>query len=221
MSYFEEEHVSRSFRCGWRPRGENAEAIARRVRDMASALGEVAEYLGRLWPQFEARAMRASDPGPVLELTTADLGRLIDQRSRFDPPQPPAPCGPKGYSFVLVGNVFPLRKRQTVGFNIHAGSVEESFENEARLALHSGSVVWRDVQAGVRVLDAMVEAWDADWALASGSLYDEATDRMWIRPWLKWVREGKALQAILLSRIEIPLNGETATHGDGDLVIWP
>jgi hypothetical protein len=188
---------------------------------MAAALSAVDDELGQLWPQFEARAIRASDPGPVLDLSTVDLGRLIDRRGRFDPPQLPAPCGPTGYSFVLAGNVLPLKRGQTVGFRVHAGSVHANFENSVDLTLHDGSGIWRDVRAGVKVLDAMVDAWGADWGLASGSVYDDVTDRMWIRPWLKWVREAQALQPVLLSRIEAPPNGKATAHGSGELVTWP
>src|ERR1051325_1018684 len=99
VTFLNEHHSTRSFDCGWRPRQEDSEAIARRVQRMAAALSAVDDELGQLWPQFEARAIRASDPGPVLDLSTVDLGRLIDRRGRFDPPQLPAPCGPTGYSF--------------------------------------------------------------------------------------------------------------------------
>jgi hypothetical protein len=221
VTFFGEDHYSRSFDCGWRPRHDDAEAIARRIHRMASALLEVDEKLGRLWPQFEPRAIRPTDPGPVLQLSTADLGRLIDRRGRFDPPPLPAACGPKGYSFVLVGNVLPRVRGQEVGFIVHAGSVDEGFENSVELMLDNGSEIWRDVGAGVKVLEALRDAWDADWVLSTGSVHEDATDRMWLRPWLKWVRDGQAVQAILLSRTEIPPNGETTTHGEGELVIWP
>lgn len=188
---------------------------------MASALIEVDEELGRLWPQFEPRAIRATDPGPVLHLSTAELGRLIDRRGRFDPPQLPAPCGPRGFSFVLVGNVLPVQRRQEVGFILHAGSSEATFENSVDFTLYNASGIWRDIGAGVRVLDAIVDAWDTDWALAEGTVFDDATDRMWLRPWMKWVREGQAMHAILLSRTEVPPQGETTTHGGGELVVWP
>jgi hypothetical protein len=221
VTFLAENHSSRKFRCGWRPRREDADAIARRIQRMASALLAVDENLGRLWPQFEMRAIRESDPGPVLELSTADLGRLIDRKGRFDPPQLPAPCGESGYSFVLVGNVLPRVRAQDAGFGVRAGSADKGFENSVDLMLDNGNEVWSDVGLGVTVLDALTDAWEADWALASGSLYDDATDRMWIRPWMRWVRDGQAMHAILLSRTEIPSSGETTRHGAGSLIVWP
>ena len=105
-----------------------------------------------------------------------------------------------------------------MGFGVRAGAVRERFGNSVDLMLENGSEIWRDVGEGVKILDAMRDAWDADWVLASGSVYKDATDRL--RPWLKWVRDGQAVQPILRSRTEDRPGGETTRHGYGELSIW-
>jgi hypothetical protein len=218
--FCDEEHFSRKIECGWRSRPEDAEGIASRVQRMASALLAVDAKLGRLWPQFEMRAIRATDPGPVLELSATDLGRLIDRRGRFDPPQLPAPCGPNGYSFGLVGNVRPLVQWRRIDFGVRVGSINENFENTVRLSLYNRSEIWCDVDAGVRVVDALTDSWDADWCSAAGSVYD-ATDHRRVRHWLLWVRGEEGLRTFERRSPPPPGGAEQAAHRRGVLSTWP
>jgi hypothetical protein len=191
----ETNHDQRWFNCGWEPRAETALEIAQRLQTMARYIRQAQPELNPLWPYFSSRAIRMTDPGPVDEMAVEDLGRLIDRRARFDPPQLPAPVGPWGYSIELAGPPSPNRALR-LGASINAGSVRNDWPgNRCIVNLHVDAPVWRDPETGLALLRALVKAWEPDGAGAYARFQspgEAARDWVWgrVRPWLTWERIG-------------------------------
>ena len=180
----EGDHYERSFLAGWPGRLENALQVAERVHALASRLAEIGPSYGQLWPLMESRRLRPSDPGPVLEMSTEELGRLIDRRGRFDLPALPAPVGEEGYSFSLVGYGDPSAPR-THGVAVRAGAYRASADNEVRLTFGNTCPIWRDAEQALRVLHGLVDTFDASWATAFAFIAEpDGGGRD--RPWLAW-----------------------------------
>jgi len=220
----ETNHDGRWFNCGWGPRAESAEDIARRLQAMARDLRQVAPAQSPLWPQIEMRAIRPTDPGPVHEMSVEDLGRLIDRRARFDPPQLPAPVGPWGYSLVLGGQPNPDPSLR-LGASLWAGGVKPDAGNRCVLHLHLSSPVWRDAETGLAMLRALIRAWSPDWAAALASLKrTDEEERSGVvkrpcRPWLAWRKDGG--QSVPYEYIDIGGPAVTQAEFGGQLAIWP
>lgn len=216
--FSDEAHYSRSFVFGWSPRAEPAVSIAARIRTMTKGLAEIDPRLGLIWPQFESRAIRPTDPGPVLELTDAELGDLIDRRARFDPPRFPAPVDPWGYSIALGGSpkLSPLRD---YGANVHAGCWRDwPAENVVDLGIDDGHPVWCDSGLASTVLGILIATWEAQWACAIGRP-SGATDNTIGRPFLTW--RSATISEIPRTFADIGPPVETRPLLGGELQIWP
>lgn len=212
-------HFGRKFMCGWSARPESPYEIARRVQSMANGLERAEPTLGELWPAFEGRAPRPTDPGPVQAMSGEDLGRLIDRRGRFDPPRLPAPVGPDGYAFSLGSS------RGLEGFirsHVFAGATRPESHNSADLELEVGCSLWRDPARGVAVLQALVAAWKPHWAWALATIIgpeEDASAQMEVRPWLLWRRAGAPPPLNEADFVAEP--AVIQPLGEGELRIWP
>lgn len=164
--FADEAHYSRRFTCGWSTRAETALDIARKVRATTRALGELDPRLELLWPQFARRAIRPTDPGPVLELSDEELGALIDRRARFDPPKFPAPVDSSGYLVALGGS--PAQSQlKLYGGMVWAGAWGARAENWVQIGIDHDHPVWRDLALAARVLVILLEIWGAEWGFAA------------------------------------------------------
>ena len=183
--FADEAHHSRDLVCGWSARRETALSIARRVRSMARELGEIDARFTLLWPQFVARAIRPTDPGPVLDLSDEVLGDLIDRRARFDPPPFPAPVDAWGYSLALGGT--PTSEPRDYGANVYAGrSLESPLDNTVNLEIDHDHGIWRDPDQLTRALRVLVEVWVPEWGYVAGRPRDGGSGGTYGRPLMVW-----------------------------------
>lgn len=191
---FAEEPVGfagRRFECGWSERPQTAGDIAARVQDFARRLGLIDPASGRLRPDPGMRRFRPGDLGPIIEMTTAELGDLIDRRGRFDPPRFPTPVGPTGYR-VLYRSDHLVRDPSSLTVSIRAGENGPGWrENRVDVRPDVEHPIWRDQELGIELMDAMVGVWKPEWACA----YARTTElpppeggegRSHVRPWLAW-----------------------------------
>src|SRR6185503_2224770 len=58
-------------------------------------------------------------------------------------------------------------------------------ENRVGLRPDTKHELWKDLDRGIEVLEALVETWDPDWASAY-ALIDTDDDEIGSRPWLAW-----------------------------------
>jgi len=220
----ETEHTDRVLNCGWGPRAESAVEIARRLQLMASEVKEAEPDLNALWPAFGMRSLRPSDPGPVDALSIDDLGRLIDRRARFDPPQLPEPVGPWGYK-VLLEPPPSLDRDPWLQASLHAGGTGPGLENRCVLGLDLWNAAWRDAGRGAALLRSLIRAWEPDWALAYAALpqseEDEREGRVWrpVRPWLGWQKPGG--NPMPYEFIDVGDPAVVRAELGGELHIWP
>ncbi len=215
--FADEIHYSRYFVCGWSARPETALSIARRTQDMARKLGRFDPRFTLLWPQFAARAIRPTDPGPVLNLSDEMLGDLIDRKARFDPPPFPAPVDPWGYSIALGGT--PTSELRDYGANVYAGrSQEPPLYNTVELEIDHDHAIWRDRDLALEALSILVEVWQAEWGDVVGMpLGGGAGDAFW-RPLMTWSAVKGVPGPRLFMDIGPPL--EVRDHLGGELQVW-
>jgi hypothetical protein len=218
----ETNHDHRWFNCGWGPRPESAEEIAYRLQAMARDIRQAQPELNPLWPYFSSRAIRVTDPGPVDEMASEDLGRLIDRRARFDPPPLPAPVSDWGYSIQLAGPPSPDRASR-LNVSINAGGWKDAWPgNSCVVSLHVGATIWRSAEAGLALLRAMVRAWDPDEAGAyAGLQLSDGETHAWgrVRPWLTWDRTGAASSPYEFVGVVNPALAQQEMGGE--LKVWP
>lgn len=216
--FADETHYSRDFVCGWSARPESALSIARRVQRMTRELGRMDPRFTFLWPQFAARAIRPTDPGPVLDLSDETFGDLIDRKARFDPPPFPAPVDPWGYSLALGGT--PTSELRDYGANVYAGRWREPpFDNSVDLEIDQHHEIWRHRDQAVQVLGILIEVWQPDWGYAAGRPSDGACGDTYGRPLMTWSAEkGLAVPRAFLD-VGPPL--EIRDYLGGELQIWP
>jgi len=166
----EPERVHRHYQCGWAPRSETVADLARRLQGFEAALEQIEPAYGELWPLFAARAIRPGrDPGPLRAIPQDELARLLDRRARFDPPQLPAPVGPKGYNVVVSANrnAFDVR-----GVSITVTASDHGDwrpANGVKVRFHPDGAPRQGVDNGVRALDAVIDAFEPDWAWAGAT----------------------------------------------------
>jgi len=184
---------------------------------MVRELGQIDPRLDFLWPQFAARAIRPTDPGPVLELSDETLGDLIDRRARFDPPPFPAPVDPWGYMLALGAT--PTSELRDYSALVQAGSLKEPpLYNEVKLDLDQHHAVWRSPDRAVSVLDVLVRSWEAEWAYAAGRPKGGCGDTFG-RPLLIW----SAVKGVSAPRAFIDIGAplELRDYLGGELQIFP
>jgi hypothetical protein len=121
-------------------------------------------------------------------METVELAALIDRLGRFDPPRYPAPVGPTGYDLLYISDHM-LRNPSFLTVAIRAGGYGADWvENRVQANPDSEHPVWRNPELGAKILDAMVEIWDPEWACAYGPPVERRPeDEMYrARPWLAW-----------------------------------
>ena len=213
-----EAHYSRNFTCGWSARAETALSIARRVQAMTRGLGEIDPRMRLLWPQFEARAIRPSDPGPVLDLSDESLADLIDRRARFDPPRFPAPVDPWGYMLALGGS--PGRSEMLdYGALVEAGRRREApFYNVVNVHFDQDHPIWRDPERASTLLGGLVNVWEAEWGYAAGRPEGGSGDT-YGHPLLTWAASKGA--SAPRAFIDIGPPSDVRDYLGGELRVWP
>jgi hypothetical protein len=181
-------YAGRRFICGWAERRQTAADIAARVLELASSLGAIDPEFGRFRPDPGMRRFHADDMGPVADMTKAELAALIERRGRFDPPQFPAPVSSEGYSILYRNDRLDSSH---LSVTVHAGAFEHGAnENNIWVWPDSDHPLWRDPERGIQVLDAMVEIWSPEWAIAYARKIQPPVAILEgpspVRPWLVW-----------------------------------
>jgi hypothetical protein len=117
-------------------------------------------------------------------MAVAELAEWIERRGRFDPPRYPAPVSSQGYH-TLFRNDVPGLDPSHLSVTVSAGAYEYGAnENDIWVWPEPNHPLWRDIERGVEVLDAMVQCWDAEWA--SAFQYMPVGETPGVRPWLAW-----------------------------------
>lgn len=171
---------------GWPSRAESAESLAIRLQRMARLLADVEPAYGELWPRIGMKALRPSDPGPILALSVGDLATLIDRRARFNPPQRPAPVGSGGY-WVLVSNNRRPRDPLYASLKAHAGEYTEVAENAVELELNPNGPGWQSAELVSRIFEGGLALWSAKWGAVWHRKASEEDVKQW--PRLAWTAD--------------------------------
>lgn len=173
----------RNFKVTWAMRSETSVEIAGRILRLVEGLGRIEPAWAQIWPHLGYRAVRDYEPH-VLQLSVEDLGRMIDRRFRYDPPQLPSPVSEEGY-FILLGT----RRADvpdSLGLDMRAGARRTGeWANAMDMSPNEMSPIWRSQARGVAVLRMVVETFDATSVLAAAGYRDGREGR---RPWLSWTR---------------------------------
>src|SRR6185312_15256152 len=140
---------------------------------------------GRLRPDPGMRKFRPGDLAEVVNMEPADLADLIDSRGRFDPPKPPAAVSQTGFNLLYRNDLKGLDP-SFLSLSVRAGQYGPGrVENRVGLRPDTKHELWKDLDRGIEVLEALVETWDPDWASAY-ALIDTDDDEIGSRPWLAW-----------------------------------
>jgi hypothetical protein len=181
-------YSGRRFDCGWGERRETAADIAVRAQELAERLGTIDPAFRLIRPDPGMRKFRPGDAGPIVEMTAVELSDRIERRGRFDPPRYPAPVSSEGYSSMYRNDRLDTSH---LSVKVGAGASEPGANrNEIWVWPSVDHSVWRDPERGIEVLSAMVETWNAEWAVAFahpkktpvGVLEGSSP----LRPWLAW-----------------------------------
>jgi hypothetical protein len=182
-------YSGRRFNCGWSERQQTASDIALRVQELARQLEVVDPAYGLIRPDPGMRRFRPGDAGPVVEMTPAELTDRIERRGRFDPPRFPAAVSSEGYRMLYRNSRLDSSR---LSVKVAAGAYEPGAnENTIGVWPDDDHALWRDPERGIQVLNAMVEAWEPEWAIASGypgtpPLVRALEGPSPVRPWLSW-----------------------------------
>lgn len=219
----EEDHKSgRKVIACWRGgRAESAESIAVRLQTTVQRLAPLGLQALELRPWTERRLIRASDP-TVMDLSIADLGRLIDRKGRFDPPQLPAHVSAGGYS-LLLSSTQPDGELDRIRLMFHAGQLDPGHENHVRLNLHGRNPIWGDPVRCRELLRGLVEAWAPERAaIRTAGMFDHDDPHAWLRRyWMYWSKV-EAASAKFPDCPPPAQPGETVEPWfGGQLEIWP
>lgn len=175
----------RNFKVTWVMRSETSVEIAGRIQRLVEGLGRIEPAWAQIWPHFDYRAVRDHEPH-VLQFSVEDLGRVIDRRFRFDPPQLPSPVSEEGY-FIFLGTQ-RADEPGSLGLDLRAGACRTSeWANAMNMSPNEASPIWRSQARGVAVLRTLVETFEATSVLAGAGYRDGREGR---RPWLSWARPG-------------------------------
>jgi hypothetical protein len=182
-------YAGRRFECGWSERPQTGAELAYGVQEQARRLAEIDPAYGRIRPDPGARKFLVGDQGPVVDMHTAELADLIERGGRLDPPTYPSPVSSMGYSVLYRSDLRGLDPSY-LALSVRAGRYGSGgVENRIGLQLDTEHAVWRDPERGLHVLDAMVQAWNPEWAIAYATVTVLATDgeiTSRARPWLAW-----------------------------------
>lgn len=187
----DQNRAGRAFVASWRrSHGEAAEVIARRLKATVERLSPLGILAEELRPWTESRALRASDP-TIVELAASDLGRLIDRRARFDPPQLPAPVSSTGYAIFCASRRAP-DDIDWVHLDVRAAAFDPRSRNNFVLKLHGRNPVWGDEARAQMILAAVIELWEPDRAaVRTAAVLDQENPRpWWSRYWMYWTKDG-------------------------------
>ncbi|MBX3482477.1 hypothetical protein [Phenylobacterium sp.] len=217
----EAEHYARDFACGWGLRAETAVDVAGRVLSLCRSLAELQPDHRDIWPMFAMRAIKPGrDPGPIVDLPPDDLALLIDRKARYDPPQLPAPVGPEGYDLVISARLPPPHPR-SLGISVSAGVYGEgAHRNEVEVDYHLENPIWQDASTGLKVVEALIEAFDPEWVCASAFIQPRDEEGQGHhRPWIAWRARGSDVPPYLIERGGSP--SEVRQAFGGELRLWP
>jgi hypothetical protein len=184
------DYACRSFQCGWSGRQQAAADIAARAQQLARGLGLIDPAFRSIRPS-PMRKFRAGDPGPILDMTPAELTDRIERRGRYDPPRYPAPVSSRGYELSYRNDALGLDPSH-LAISIRAGDCGPGWvENRVRVSPHTDNLLWRNPERGIQILEAMVQAWNPEWACAFATISmpwspDDEVNNARIRPWLAW-----------------------------------
>ena len=156
-----------------------------------------------------------------------DLAELIEERDRVSPPAFPCPVGPRGYHITLQG---PSHRSQggVAGFHAFVGARKPLTDNTVTLDIWKESAVWRDQAQGVAILEALIDAWEPESAIAFAFL--RWGEPMRERPWLAWTAKPLHPRPVPPFGREYPYPwplddagppAESPQLRDGELQIWP
>lgn len=224
-------HRRRVFACTWPERPEDGRQVAERLHELSGRLLEIPALAFDIWPAFDVRAPRVTDPGPVRSMTVEDLGRLMERRGRFDPPRLPAPVGPEGYDIAFGGHAsFPPTRAAELAVYIRIGRSRPRSLNHAYVEPRLDSAIWSDPETSLRLLDSMIEVFEASWATAFGRIPSDpipgAPGSICERPWMIWSTEPPPPASWELQNWQRALSGfgpatEVRPHRGGRLSVWP
>jgi hypothetical protein len=215
----EQGHFSREFTAAWRARRDDPVRIASGIIETVRRMAGFEAAYASLRPILAMRRLRPSDPGPVLDMDSEELGALIDRRARFDPPRFPAPVGPDGYSMSLGPDrawTDPLR----LSLHVRAGQYREGAWDEMECEPHPASPLWQSVDKGLQIIDILVEVWGAETVSASAFIPNHG-EKGRRRPWLTWIKAGVNTLPYPFPFPDAPPPGERRSHRDGELQVWP
>lgn len=222
MSMFvdEENHYRRYFIAAWPAAGETVDVLAAKIHKLVRRMAVFDPAYGEVRPQLAMRGFRASDPGPVLEMSVEELGSLIDRRGRFDPPPPPAPVGKDGYSIVFC----PDRSSDDphrLGVDVIGGQYRAGAWDRVTLEPHPLSPIWRGTDLALSAMDALIDALDCKCASASGFIAEGV--RGFSRPWITWVADDARSLPLPFPFpfADAPPAPQRSAYRDGALSIWP
>jgi hypothetical protein len=219
-------HDSRYIQAYWRERQESAIQIAARIHNTAKALVEIDPVFGELWPYLQAQAiLPGKDPGPILNMTEAELGDLIDKRCRFDKnPAAPEPPNEFGYS-VLLGNNLMRSDPRGITLSINAGGTATDWYNVVTIGSDewTGELLWQKERHLHNVLEILIQCWDPDLATIYGVFFDKSLPNQPAPPgrermWMYWTRPNVEPHE-MYKKMSPP--EETRPWLDGTLSIWP
>jgi hypothetical protein len=217
--------ASRQFECGWPFRPQTAEDIAIRVQELARRLGAIDPAFGQVRPDPGMRKFREGDLGAVIDMTPSELADLIERRGRFDPPKFPAAVSSQGYSMLYRNDRLDFTH---LSIGVGAGSCElGANRNRISISPDRDHPLWRNLDHGIQVIDAMAEGWGAQWASAYAW---RGRDEGGVRPWLAWTSEPLRLEPtppyiqpypypFALDNVALP--AEVRPWRGGELRIWP
>lgn len=219
-----ESEWGRCFVFGWTSRREGVLRLAARLKAMALALEDFQPGFGRLWPQFEARSLRPDDPGFLLDCPVEDLARLLDRRARSGPPRLPAPVGPEGYRVALAG--LPDDGLGSLhGANIWVDCECFDIDEPVHMSTSYDSPIWRNAEMAQRLLLALVDVWDAEWAIVGTSINLGLDGRGALiseeKPWMSWVASGHRVPDYQVEDAGAPLDVQAVRGGVISTWTWP
>lgn len=192
-----------------------------RLRTTVQRLAPLDLLALELRPWTERRRIRPSDP-TVMDLSVADLGRLIDRKGRFDPPPLPAPVSREGYD-LLLSSTQPDRDLDRIRFTFHVAQLDPGSENYVRLNLHGRNPIWADEARCRQLLRALVDVWAPERAaIRTAGIFDHDAPHAWLRRyWMYWSKPGLESASFPYCPPPAQPGERTESWLGGQLEMWP